>query len=72
MTTPIEMTCLIAGGGGRLLELAGQLTRSRKSSGPQRGTALQRGEGVGFGQDFRPCPRCSGATTVGVEWADVA
>ena len=43
--------------------------RSRKSSGPQRGTALQRGEGVGFGQDFRPCPRCSGATTVGVEWA---
>ena len=23
MTTPIEMTCLIAGGGGRLLELAG-------------------------------------------------
>jgi len=75
MTTPIEMTCLIAGGGGRLLELAGQLTRSRKSSGPPRRTALQQGQESGSVRTFAPALDAPGQQpweSSGQTWPDTA
>ena len=45
----------------------GPVLREPKPSGPSKGSCSAARPGVRFRQDVRPCPRCSGATIVGVE-----